>query len=99
MSKHLVLKPRISEQTFSFAESGVYVFMVPQTASKQEIKAAVESQYEVGVTNVNVTTVKGKAKSSMRKRLQPRDGKRADRKKAYVTLKKGDSLTLFEDGQ
>ncbi len=94
----LTLTPRVSEQSFEFAAKDVYVFIVPMTATKQDIKNAVQQQYDVTVTGVNTGVHKGKKKASNRKRQRPIDGKRVDVKKAYVTLKKGDTITVFEDG-
>lgn len=98
MSTALRLNPRISEQTYQMAtDSNVYVFIVPINASKQQITQAVTEQYDVTVTKVNVTRIKGKAKSSMRRGRQPVKGLRSNYKKAYVTLKDGDSIPVFEE--
>lgn len=93
----MVLKPRMSEKTFGLSQTGnVYVFTVPENASKQSVAAAVTAQFSVGVTNVNIANVKGKQKRSVRKRSRPVMGQRSDFKKAYVTLKEGDKLPFFE---
>ncbi len=93
------LVPRISEKTFAQSKDlNVYVFNVPSQANKMDVKAAVEKQFRVTVTKVNVVVAKGKVKRSVQKRKQPTDGIRKDAKKAYVTLKKGDSIPVFEEG-
>jgi len=94
----LELIPRISEKALSRAADKVYVFFVPLTSNKQQIAEAVAAQYEVEVKDVRTIKVKGKAKTSMQKRKQPLVGKRADRKKAYVTLSKGEIKMLEEVG-
>ena len=97
MDKQMVLKPRLSEKTFGLSQAGnVYVFTVPDSASKQSVAAAVTAQFGVGVTNVNMANVKGKQKRSVRKRSRPVMGQRSDFKKAFVTLKEGDKLPFFE---
>ncbi|HZM63857.1 MAG TPA: 50S ribosomal protein L23 [Candidatus Saccharimonadales bacterium] len=97
MDKQLILKPRMSEKTFGLSQTGnVYVFTVPASASKQSVAAAVVAQFGVGVTNVNMANVKGKQKRTVRKRTRPVMGKQTDFKKAYVTLKKGDTLPFFQ---
>jgi large subunit ribosomal protein L23 len=59
------------------------------TASKPEIKAAVESLFKVKVAGVNTLVVKGKTK-----RFKGRPGVRSDVKKAYVQLAEGQSIDL-----
>jgi len=96
--KDLVLKPRISEKAYAMSQREdvkTYVFEVPKDAEKLTIKRAVEAQFEAIVTSVRTTTHKGKAKMSYRKRVRPIEGKRSDIKKAYVTLKAGESLPIF----
>lgn len=100
MDKLMVLKPRMSEKTYGLSVTGnVYVFNVPEDATKQSVAAAVVAQFGVGVTNVNMTVVKGKAKRTIRKGGRPVQGQRSDIKKAYVTLKEGDKLPFFETGE
>jgi len=94
---HLKIVPRVSEQTYELAAQGVYVFNVPTDASKQQIKQAIENQYEVTVTKLNTAVLKGKKMPSARRRSQPVYGARASIKKAYVTLAKGDKITVFEE--
>ena len=66
-----------------------YYFKVTPTATKKEIRAAVEKIFNVHVVGVNTQRVKGKLK---RVRYQP--GYASDWKKAIVTLKKGEKLDL-----
>lgn len=96
MSKKLLVLPKISEKTLSRVSSKEYVFHVPVDASKAQIKEAIEAQYEVKVGSIRTVVVKGKAKSSMRRRLQPIDGKRKNTKKAYFKLTKGE-ITILEE--
>jgi len=97
MDKLTLLRPRLSEKTFSLAKSNtVYVFDVPGSANKHTVAAAVATQFEVTVVNVNMTNVKGKAKRTIRKGGRAVSGQQTDRKKAYVTLKEGQKLPFFE---
>ncbi|HSX15040.1 MAG TPA: 50S ribosomal protein L23 [Candidatus Saccharimonadales bacterium] len=87
----LILTPKISEKAIAQAEAGKYVFEVPTATNKVEVAHAVEAAFKVKVTDVNMLITKGKVKQFKRQ-----SGRRADVKKAIVTLKKGDSIKLFE---
>ena len=96
MDKTMTLKPRISEKSYALSQArNTYVFDVPVSANKMEIGKAVEAQFKVTVTEVNVMNVKGKVKRTVRKGGRPIMGKRANGRKAYVTLKDGDSIPVF----
>lgn len=98
-TKHMLLKPRMSEKTYVLSSGGVYVFDVPKRANKAQIKSAVESQFDVTVEDVRALTVKGKEARSIRLGGVRRQiyGRRPDIKKAYVQLKKGDELPIFAE--
>lgn len=95
MSKTTVLKPRMSEKAYAQSQSGVYVFKVQRSVDKTSIARAVEAQFDVTVTNVKTLVQKGKAKRTVRKGGRPVAGRESDFKKAYVTLKDGDSIPVF----
>ncbi len=96
MSKTLVLKPRISEKAYALSQSAnVYVFEVPSETNKQSVAEAVAKQFSVTVNKVNIYNSKGKRKRSVRKSGRQVMGKRPDTKRAYVTLKQGDSIPVF----
>ncbi|MFM2480504.1 50S ribosomal protein L23 [Celerinatantimonas sp. YJH-8] len=81
----VLLAPHVSEKSTGSAENdNTIVFKVATTATKAEIKAAVEKMFEVEVTGVRTLNVKGKTK-----RHGMRIGRRSDWKKAYVTLAEG----------
>jgi large subunit ribosomal protein L23 len=69
-----------------------YAFIVDPVANKIEIKRAVELKYSVTVLDVNTLNVRGKLK-----RMGRFEGKRADWKKAIVTLKAGDRIELAQN--
>lgn len=91
--RDVLIAPVISEKSYDLLEQGVYVFKVHPSASKPEIRQAVESIFEVTVTNVNTLNRKGKVRRNRRNNTL---GKRADTKRAIVTLAEGDSIEIFE---
>lgn len=92
----MIITPKVSEKAYGQAgELNTYVFVVPVSANKIEVKKAVEKQYEVEVTNVNITLLKGKLKKSYTKRGKTIKGNRSDIKKAYVTVKEGQTIPVF----
>jgi len=84
-----VVSPIITEKTTIVSENNQVVFEVPLSASKPEIKEAIEQLFKVSVSAVNTMRVKGKTK-----RFRGRPGRRKDVKKAIVTLKDGDSIDI-----
>lgn len=99
MSKAIALKPRLNEKTYGLAASRVYVFDVDRSVNKHSIARAVESQFEVKVTEVNTANIRGKSKRTINitgRRLKNAEGSRNDFKKAYVTLAKGNALPFFD---
>lgn len=97
--KDLQLIPRVSEKAYAVSQAdGVktYIFQVPLDSNKHSIARAVSAQYGVVVESVRTTTTKGKNKQIYRKGGRPVSTVRNDIKKAYVTLRAGDSLPLFE---
>ena len=99
MSKTLFLKPRLTEQTYALAQHDrLYVFDIPKDVNKQTLAKAVAAQFEVTVTSVNMTNIKGKAKRTISingRRRSNASGTRDDTKKAYVKLAEGFSLPVF----
>ena len=91
--RDVVIAPVISEKSYEQLEQNVYVFKVHTSASKPEIRRAVESIFNVAVTKVNTLNRKGKVRRNRRSNTV---GKRADTKRAIVTLAEGDSIKIFE---
>lgn len=92
----ITLIPRMSEKAYQQSvEANTYVFQVPTDTNVAEVAKAVEDQFKVTVENVRTMNVKGKVKRSYRKNARPVMGKRADMKKAYVTVKEGDKINIF----
>ncbi|MDP7311013.1 MAG: 50S ribosomal protein L23 [Alphaproteobacteria bacterium] len=85
----IVRRPVITEKTTRGSEHNQVTFEVALDASKPEIRQAVETLFEVKVTNVNTLRVKGKEK-----RFKGRLGRRNDYKKAIVTLGEGQHIDV-----
>ena len=92
---HQILRrPIVSEKSTNAADSGQQVvFEVLTDATKNEIKTAVESLFEVSVEGVQVINVRGKIK-----RFGKTPGKRTNWKKAYVRLAEGDDIDFLGSG-
>ena len=88
----IVKRPLLTEKSDRLREiNNQYCFEVAVGANKLEVKAAVESLFGVKVSSVRLQNRIGKAK-----RMGRFAGKRADWKKAFVTLEKGEAIELFE---
>jgi large subunit ribosomal protein L23 len=85
----VVRSPVITEKATALSEFSQMVFRVAQSATKPEIKAAVEGLFGVKVLAVNTLVVKGKTK-----RFKGRPGQRSDVKKAVVKLAPGHTIDL-----
>ena len=85
----VIVKPIITEKATMASEAGAVVFQVAKTATKPQIKEAVEAVFGVKVKAVNTTITKGKTK-----RFRGKPGVRSDVKKAYVTLEEGNTIDV-----
>lgn len=85
----VIVKPVITEKATMASEAGAVVFQVAKSATKPQIKEAVESVFGVKVKAVNTVITKGKAK-----KFRGRPGERSDVKKAYVTLEEGNTIDV-----
>ncbi|MBT5205965.1 MAG: 50S ribosomal protein L23 [Acidimicrobiales bacterium] len=92
-ARDVIVRPVVSEKSYALMENHVYTFEVAKSASKPQIRDAVESIFDVKVLKVNTLNREGKRK---RNRGLPTFGKRPDIKRAYVTLVEGESIELFE---
>ena len=91
--RDIVLRPVVSEKSYALLDRNVYTFVVRSDATKIQIKDAVQDIFNVRVDKVNTLNRKGKRK---RNRRMPTFGKRADTKRAVVTLHEGSRIDLFE---
>ncbi len=88
----VIKSPVITEKSMAkTTEGNKVVFWVDPSANKKDIKEAVEKAFNVKVITINTLRMPGKIK-----RLGKFSGKRPTRKKAYITLKEGDKIEMFE---
>ncbi len=88
---HILKRPRVTEKATDLQEGSVYVFDVDTRATKRDISAAVRATYKVVARKIAIITVPQKARRSMRTGAR---GISSGGKKAYVYLKKGDTITI-----
>jgi large subunit ribosomal protein L23 len=90
--RDIIIRPIVSEKSYSSYDDNVYTFEVAPSANKIQIKHAVEEIFGVKVVNVNTLTRKGKRKQNRRTGGW---GKRSDQKRAIVSLAEGDHIEIF----
>jgi large subunit ribosomal protein L23 len=93
-SRDIVIRPVVSEKSYAGLDQNTYTFLVDKRANKTEIKEAIQQIWNVQVTSVRTLNRKGKTK-----RRRYTVGKRADEKRAIVTLIEGDKIEIFETGK
>lgn len=92
----ILIRPLITEKMTNIsADQGKYGFLVAPRANKIEIAKAVEKKFNVHVTEVRTINHPGKVKTQFRKSGRF-SGKTPKYKKAIITLKKGETIELFE---
>ena len=93
-----LLEPRATEKSYLEQTNRIYVFPEKKSMGKQEIARMVEKEFNVTVTDVRTLIRNGKkTKFSKGKHAYPGITHRQDKKFAYVRLKKGDSIKVFEE--
>ena len=93
-----ILEPRATEKTYAESFKRTYVFPVKKSMGKVEIKKLVEKEFNVTVIDVRTLVRNGKkTKYSKGKHQYPGITHRQDKKFAYVTLKEGDLIKVFEE--
>ena len=85
----IIIAPVITEKSMAERSNNVYTFKVVKSATKDEIKKAVEEAFKVEVTKINALNTKSK-----RRRVGKYAGRTKTYKKAIVTLKDGSSIEL-----
>ena len=88
--RDILLAPVVSEKSYSLLDENKYTFLVAPGANKTEIKIAVETVFDVKVTSVNTLNRTGKTR-----RTRFGTGKRADTKRAIVSLAEGQRIDIF----
>ena len=89
----IIVKPVITEKSMQLAQNGKFTFMVHRDVKKEDIKKAVEKQFNVHITHVSTNVTKGRSTRAGARRLeitfQPF-------KKAVVSVKSGEKIDLFD---
>jgi large subunit ribosomal protein L23 len=88
---NIIVSPRITEKGAYLSESGAYLFNVAVTATKTDIKAAIKKIYNVTPRKITVAPVPSKV---VQTRSTNRKGATRGGKKAYVFLKKGETIEI-----
>ena len=88
--RDVLIRPVISEKSYGLLDENKYTFVVRPDANKTQIKIAVEQVFNVKVTSVNTVNRQGK-----RKRTRHGFGRRADTKRAIVSLAAGERIDIF----
>ncbi len=90
--------PRATEKAYVAQTKNQYIFFVPKSASKQEVAKQIAEAFKVTVVDVRIANRKGKAtRFSRGKHAYPGITYREDRKVAYITVKEGDKIPVFEE--
>jgi len=87
----ILIKPLITEKGANLSSENKYVFEVAPEANKIEIKKAIKNVYGIEPININIINIPGKEV-----RFGRTKGRTKDRKKAIVTLKKGEKIEVYE---
>ncbi len=86
----VIIRPHITEKSGALSQSGVYTFEVTKGASSREIAEAIQVLYKVVPVRVSVTPIR-----SSKKNYRGIPGETSSGKKAYVYLKKGDTIEFI----
>lgn len=87
----ILIRPLITEKATNLSNENKYIFEVSGDANKIEIKKAIKNVYGVRPISINIVNVRGK-----QVRFGRTMGRTKDRKKAIVTLKKGEKIEVYE---
>lgn len=97
MNAPILVTPVTTEKAYGQSQKNIYVFSVPKSANKQQIKAAIQTQYDVTIVAIKTLVQSGKAiRFSRGKNRYPGTTTRTDSKKAYVTLAAGNAINVFD---
>jgi large subunit ribosomal protein L23 len=89
-ARDIIIRPIVSEKSYSMIADNKYTFEVAKKATKPQIAKAVTEIFSVTVTSVNTMNVNGKPR-----RVRYQKGLTRSWKKAIVTLKEGDTIEMF----
>ena len=89
----VIKRPVVTEKAMKLGELRQYVFEVDTKANKIEIRKAIEAMFEVNIISIRTVRIKGKIKSRMTRKGMMQ-GSTPLRKKAYVTIKEGQTIDV-----
>ncbi len=92
----IIIAPVISEKSINSTAKNRYTFLVANSASKGEIKLAVQKHFGVDVLDIKVINIRGKKVRFGRKKIE---GQKNDKRKAIVTIKAEQKIDVFDIGQ
>ena len=96
----IAIAPIKSEKSFALSSKGIYAFLIDGNASKQAIKEALEKEFKVTIVSIRTQVRDGKPmRFSRGKRAYPGTTTRQDKKIAYITLKDGDKIKIFDEDE
>lgn len=87
---NILVRPHITEKATMTSEASVYVFQIPQKATKQEVAKAFTAKYKK--EPVKIATVRIPAKKVF---VRGKKGTQSGYKKAYIYLKKGEKVEII----
>lgn len=90
---NIIIAPIISEKSLNDVSKNKFTFKVAVGADKRVIREAVEEKFKVNVLNISTITTKGRSQKQGTRR---KETVRQPFKKAIVTLKAGQKISLFE---
>ncbi len=91
ITEDIILEPWVTEKAHNQITENKYIFRVHKRASKEKIKRAIETMYNVSVTAVNIVNIPPKKRN-----YGKQAGEKAGYKKAIIKLKEGDKIELFK---
>ncbi len=93
---NVIIKPVVTEKSMNIVSNNKYTFIVHRHAKKRDIKKSIEKLFNVHVTAIKTSVVKGKSTRTGMKRIEREI---SAIKKAIVALKQGEKIGLFEANQ
>jgi large subunit ribosomal protein L23 len=89
----VIIRPLVTEKSMKDVGEGIYTFAVAKSATKMQIKRALKDAFNVNVSSISTSIMKGKKKKVGVRRREVTD---TILKKAIIMLKKGERIALFE---
>lgn len=96
IATNIIIRPIITEKSMKNADKQTFSFMVKGSATKKDIKNAIEKLFNVNVVKVATNILKGGSIRTGTKRMEVT---KQPTKKAFVTLKPGQKISAFETTQ